>query len=241
MPILIQGYLDFQILNIDSKLNDNKEKISIDINISEGIQYQLGKITFEGETEVIGIEVLENAISMNEGDVFNRNLVIKDIQILTDMFADKGYAFVNINPITSEFLNSVNINFDISLNKKVYINRISISGNTRTQDEVVRREIGISEGGLYSRSILRNSLNKLRRLGYFSDVQIATSEVKGMPDKIDISFEVEETQTGSVSFSVSHSNNYGISFGAGIEEKNIFGSGNTLNANLNVSESLQQG
>ena len=169
------GYLDFQILNIDSKLNDNKEKISIDINISEGIQYQLGKITFEGETEVIGIEVLENAISMNEGDVFNRNLVIKDIQILTDMFADKGYAFVNINPITSEFLNSVNINFDISLNKKVYINRISISGNTRTQDEVVRREIGISEGGLYSRSILRNSLNKLRRLGYFSDVQIATS------------------------------------------------------------------
>jgi outer membrane protein insertion porin family len=147
---------------------------------------------------------------------------------------------VNINPITSEFLNSVNINFDISLNKKVYINRISISGNTRTQDEVVRREIGISEGGLYSRSILRNSLNKLRRLGYFSNVQIATSEVKGMPDKIDISFEVEETQTGSVSFSVSHSNNYGISFGAGIEEKNIFGSGNTLNANLNVSESYNR-
>ena len=234
------GYLDFQILNIDSKLNDNKEKISIEINISEGIQYQLGKITFKGETEVIGIEVLENAISMNEGDVFNRNLVIKDIQILTDMFADKGYAFVNINPVTSEFLNSVNINFDISLNKKVYINRISISGNTRTQDEVVRREIGISEGGLYSRSILRDSLINLRRLGYFSDVQIATSEVKGMPDKIDVSFQVEETQTGSVSFSVSHSNNYGISFGAGIEEKNIFGSGNTLNANLNVSESYNR-
>jgi outer membrane protein insertion porin family len=86
------GYLDFQILNIDSELDDSKEKISIDINISEGIQYQLGKITFQGETEVIGIEVIKNAISMNEGDIFNRNLVIKDIQILTDMFADKGYA-----------------------------------------------------------------------------------------------------------------------------------------------------
>ena len=73
------GYLDFQILNIDSQLDDNKEKISIDINISEGIQYQLGKITFEGETEVIGIEVLENAISMTEGDIFNRNIVINDI------------------------------------------------------------------------------------------------------------------------------------------------------------------
>jgi outer membrane protein insertion porin family len=234
------GYLDFTILSIDSSLDDKKEKISININISEGIQYKLGSISFEGETEVIGIESLENAISMNEGDVFNRNLIIKDIQTLTDMFADKGYAFVNINPVTSEFLDAVSINFEISLNKKVYINRITISGNTRTQDEVVRREIGISEGGLYSRSTLRDSLSKLRRLGYFSDVQISTSEVEGMPDKIDINFEVEETQTGSVSFSVSHSNNYGISFGAGIQEKNIFGSGNTLNAKLSVSESYNE-
>ena len=177
---------------------------------------------------------------MKEGDIFNRNQVIQDIQTLTDMFADKGYAFVDINPITSEFLNSVNINFSVSLNKKVYINRITISGNTRTQDEVVRREIGVSEGGLYSRSILRKSLLKLRRLGYFSDVQISTSEVDNMPDKIDINFSVEETQTGAVSFSVSHSNNYGISFGAGIQEKNIFGSGNTLNAELKISESYNK-
>ncbi|MDA7447980.1 outer membrane protein assembly factor BamA [Candidatus Pseudothioglobus singularis] len=234
------GYLDFKILNIESELDDKKEKISINILLSEGIQYQLGEISFDGETSVIGIDELNNVMSMNEGDIFNRNLIIKDIQTLTDMFADEGYAFVNINPLTSEFLNVVNINFDISLNKKVYINRITISGNTRTQDEVVRREIGISEGGLYSRSILRDSLSKLRRLGYFSDVQISTSEVEGMPDKIDIAFSVEETQTGSVSFSVSHSNNYGISFGAGIEEKNIFGSGNTLNANFNISESYNR-
>ena len=234
------GYLDFQILSVDSTLNDKKEKISINIEISEGIQYKLGKISFNGEIGIISINDLNSSISMSEGDIFNRNLVIKDIQILTDMFADKGYAFVNINPVTSEFLNTVNINFDISLNKKVYINRISISGNTRTQDEVIRREIGVSEGGLYSRSILRDSLNKLRRLGYFSDVQISTSEVKGMPDKIDIAFKVEETQTGSVSFSMSHSNNYGISFGAGIEEKNIFGSGNTLNAELKVSKSFNK-
>ena len=234
------GYLDFQILNVDTKLDDKKEKITINIEISEGIQYQLGEITFDGEYSVIGLDKLNNAISIKKGDVFNRNLVVLDIQTLTDMFADKGYAFVNINPVTSEFLNSVNINFNVSLNKKVYINRISISGNTRTQDEVVRREIGISEGGLYSRSILRNSLIKLRRLGYFSDVQISTSEVKGMPDKIDISFSVKETQTGSLSFMVSHSNNYGISFGAGIKEKNIFGSGNTLNADLIISESYNK-
>ena len=234
------GYLDFNINNVNSELDDSKEKISININVTEGIQYLLGKIIFQGETNKIGLDKLYGALSINEGDIFNRNLVIKDIQTLTDLHADEGFAFVNINPITSEFLNTVNINFDVALNKKVYINRINISGNTRTQDEVIRREIGISEGGLYSRSILRDSLSKLRRLGYFSDVQISTSEVKGMSDKIDISFSVEETQTGSVSFSMSHSNNYGISFGAGIEEKNIFGSGNTLNAEFKISESYNK-
>ena len=234
------GYLDFAINNVSTSLDDSKKNISLEIEISEGIQYQLGKITFDGDYEVIGLSELNNSLSMSEGDIFNRTKVIEDIQVLTDMFADKGYAFVDINPQTSEFLNSVNINFNISLNQKAYINRITISGNTRTQDEVIRREIGISEGGLYSRSILRKSLIKLRRLGYFSDVQISTSEVEGMPDKIDIAFSVKETQTGSVSFSVSHSNNYGISFGAGIEEKNVFGSGNTLNAQVQISESYNK-
>ena len=234
------GYLDFKVVDVTSNLDDKKEKLSINIEISEGIQYKLGKVSFEGELANIPLYELNNAIAMSEGDAFNRNSIIQSIQALTDMYADQGYAFVEINPVTSEFLDSVNINFDISLNKKTYVNRITVSGNTRTQDEVIRREVGISEGGLYSRSVLRKSLLNLRRLGYFSDVQISTSEVEGMADKIDINFTVEETQTGSVSFSMSHSNNYGISFGAGIEEKNIFGSGNTLNANLKISESYNK-
>jgi len=234
------GYLDFKILKVDSILKENNEMISISIEISEGMQYKLGSLSFSGELGGVDLVDINNVISLNKGDIFNRNLVIENIQILTDLFADQGYAFVEINPITSDFLDAVNIDFQISLNKKVYINRITISGNTRTQDEVIRREIGISEGGLYSRSMLRKSLLKLRRLGYFSDVQISTSEVEGIKDKININLMVEETQTGSVSFSMSHSNNYGISFGAGIQEKNIFGSGNTLNADLKISESFNK-
>ena len=234
------GYLDFKILDVESSLNENKEKLSINIELSEGIQYKLGDVSFKGELGNINLNDLNSIISMSKGDVFNRNLIIGDIQSLTDLYADQGYAFVEINPITSEFLDSVNISFEISLNKMTYINRITISGNTRTQDEVIRREIEISEGGLYSRSKIKDSLLNLRRLGYFSDVQISTSEVDGMSDKIDIGFTVEETQTGSVSFSMSHSNNYGISFGAGIKEKNIFGSGNTLNADLKISNSFNK-
>ena len=234
------GYLDFRIVNVNSTLDENKEKLSIDIEVTEGIQYKLGDVSFKGELGNVSLNDLKNTISMDKGDVFNRNLIITDIQTLTDLYADQGYAFVEVNPITSEFLDSVNISFEISLNKKTYLNRITISGNTRTQDEVIRREIGISEGGLYSRSKLKDSLLTLRRLGYFSDVQISTSEVEGMSDKIDINFNVEETQTGSLSFSMSHSNNYGVSFGAGIQEKNIFGSGNTLNAELKISESFNK-
>ena len=234
------GYLDFKLVDVNTSLDKNQEKISININISEGSQYKLGKISFQGELGNISIKDLNNTISMNEGDIFNRNSIISDIQSLTDNYADQGYAFVEINPITSESLDLVNVNFKITLNKKVYINRITISGNTRTQDEVIRREIGISEGGLYSRSVLRESLLKLRRLGFFSDVQISTTEVEGFNDKININLSVEETQTGSVSLSMSHSNNYGVAFGAGIQENNIFGSGNTLNAELKVSESFNK-
>jgi outer membrane protein insertion porin family len=234
------GYLDFKFVNVEKNLSEDKEKIFINIEVSEGIQYKLGQVSFEGELGNFSLDDLNGTISMNNGDVFNRNSIINDIQKLTDMYADQGYAFVDINPITLDLLDTINVNFNISLNKKVYVNRISISGNTRTQDEVIRREIGVSEGGLYSRSSLRESILNLRRLGYFSDVQFSTSKVEGMPDKIDLSFIVEETKTGAISFSLSHSNNYGISFGAGIQEKNIFGSGNTLNADLKISESFNK-
>lgn len=234
------GYLDFIILNAETSLNEAKDEISINLEITEGVQYFLGDVSFNGDLAGFSIKELNNTVNLTKGNIFNRNLVIQSIQNLTDLFADKGYAFVEVSPITSETENKVNIDFNISQNKKVYINRILISGNTRTQDDVIRREIGISEGGLYSRSILRDSLLKLRRLGYFSDVQISTSEVSNMPDKININFSVKETQTGAISFTMSHSNNYGISFGAGIEEKNIFGSGNTLNAQIKVSESFNK-
>jgi len=234
------GYLDFKVTNVENTLDANNENIFITIEVSEGIQYKLGNISFKGELGNIDAVELKNVIKMNSGDVFNRNSIINDIQALTDLYADQGYAFVEVSPQTSDLLDSVNINFFITLNKKVYVNRIMISGNTRTQDEVIRREIGISEGGLYSRSNLRKSILSLRRLGYFSNVIMDSSQVEGAPDKINLSFIVEETQTGAVSFSVSHSNNYGVSIGAGIQEKNIFGSGNTLNADLKISKSFNK-
>ena len=234
------GYLDFNFTSVSKALSEDKEYINIEIELEEGIQYKLGAVSFKGELGNQKTDELMQLISIQEGEIFNWGAIVNDVQKITDVFVDQGYAFANINPTTEDVLDSVNIYFNISLNKKVYVNRIVISGNTRTQDEVIRREISLSEGSLFSRSELNKSLIKLRRLGYFSDVQMEASKVEGMPDKIDLNFAVKETKTGTISFSVSHSNNYGIALGAGIQEKNIFGSGNTFNANVKISESYNK-
>ena len=234
------GYLDFNILEINTTLSENNEKIDIEIEIYEGNQFKLGKVSFTGELGNKSPGELTALLPISKGDTFNRSLIMEGIQLINDAFSDQGYAFAEIEPITYDSLNEINVDINISLNKKVYINRITISGNTRTQDEVIRREIGIFEGGLYSRSVLRNSVMKLRRLGYFSDVQMMASDVIGSNDKINLNFTVDETKTGAISFSLSHSNNYGIAIGAGIQEKNIFGSGNTFNSELKLSDSYNK-
>ncbi len=134
----------------------------------------------------------------------------------------------------------IDLSVNVTLNKKVYINRITISGNTRTQDDVVRREIGISEGGLYSQSELNNSVTKIKRLGFFSDVQMLVDNTAEFNDKINLHFKLVETKTGNFTVGISHSAQTGASFNVGINEKNILGTGNVLNASLISSKAVKE-
>ena len=236
------GYLDFSVNNVDTSLSDDKETINISITVTEGPQYTLGNISFSGN---LGNQTSDDLLALfllNSGEIFNRQQLINSIQRINFLYADQGYAHVDVNPITEEDANtdSVHLNIDITLNQKIYINRITITGNTRTQDEVIRREIGLSEGGLYSASVISDSINKLRRLGFFSNVTLQTSRLENTPDKINLNFVVQETKTGALSAGVSHSQNFGMSFNAGIREKNFLGSGNTLNAELQYSETYKK-
>lgn len=236
------GYLDFKVNKIQTTLSDDKQNIDIDIQISEGAQYKVGGISFTGDLLNQSIETLNELLTINSGDTFERKKVIESIQAITDVFADQGYAFAKINPITTENKDShvIDLTIDVALNKKVYINRITIVGNTRTQDEVIRREIGINEGGLYSNTELDESIKKIKRLGFFSDVKMEVSKLKDFNDKINLHFSVEETKTGTFSIGISHSNSSGASFNMGIKENNFLGTGNTLNAALSNSEAVQE-
>ncbi len=236
------GYLDFKIKTVKTNLSDDKQNIDIDIQIDEGAEYKLGNIKFSGDLLNQSIEDLRGLLTIKKDDVFERKKVIESIQAITDIFADQGYAFAKIDPITSENTKDhiIDLSIDISLNKKVYINRITIVGNTRTQDEVIRREIGISEGGLYSNTELDESIKKIKRLGFFSDVKMEVSKLKDFNDKINLHFSVEETKTGTFSIGLSHSNSSGAAFNMGIKESNFLGTGNTLNAALSNSKAVQE-
>lgn len=236
------GYLDFKIIKSDANLSDNKEKITVDIQIQEGEQYSVGNIEFTGDLLNQSTEKLKDIFAINTSDVFQRKEVVKGVKAVSALFANKGYAFAEIEPITSENSKNhiIDLNVKILLNQKVYINRITIDGNTRTQDEVVRREIGIAEGGLYSSSELDESVKRIRRLGFFSDVKMSVSKVKNSTDKINVNFDLEETKTGQFSIGLSQSSDKGVSFNLGIQERNFLGTGNVLNATLNSSKSVKE-
>jgi outer membrane protein insertion porin family len=236
------GYLDFKINKVATELSEDKQNIAIDIQINEGKQYKLGVIKFSGDLLNQSIEDLQDLLSIKQGDIFERKKVIESIQAITDVFADQGYAFAKIDPITTESAktHSINLNIDITLNKKVYINRITIVGNTRTQDEVIRREIDIDEGGLYSNTELEESLNKIKRLGFFTDVTMEVIRVSGFDDRINLQFNIEETKTGAITMGIAHSNGTGTSFELGIQERNFLGTGTILNANISNSEAVKE-
>ncbi|HIM54728.1 MAG TPA: outer membrane protein assembly factor BamA [Gammaproteobacteria bacterium] len=237
------GYLDFKINKIDTSLSDDKKTITVDIQISEGAQYKIGGIQFTGDLLNQSIDDLRDLLIIAKDDVFQRKKIVKSIQAITDVFADQGYAFAKINPITSEDKknHTIALNINVDLNQKIYINRITITGNTRTQDGVIRREIGLSEGSLYSNSELNESVKKIRRLGYFSDVKMNVSKLKNTTDKINIHFDLTETKTGQMSIGVTQSNSSGTSFNFGIQEKNFLGTGNTLNVSFSSSKAVTTG
>ncbi len=236
------GYLDFKTVKVNTNLSDNKENINIDIQIDEGKQYSVGNIQFSGDLRNQSVEELKNIFTLNEGDVFERKQVVNGMKAITGLFANQGYAFAKVDPIVSENTQQsmIDLNVKVVLNQKAYINRITIDGNTRTQDTVIRREIGIAEGGLYSSDELDESVKRIRRLGFFSDVKMSVAKVKGSNDKINVNFVVKETKTGQFSIGLSQSNEIGVSFNLGIQENNFLGTGNVLNAKLVNSEAVQE-
>ena len=231
-----RGYLKFNVDSTQVNISPDKEDIFITINITEGEQYTISDIKLAGRP-VLEPEVLFQYIELNRGEVFSRKKVVESADRVSVALSDQGYAFANVNPVPEidEANRTVAITYFLDPGKRVYVRRIEVEGNTRTRDRVVRREMRQLESAWFSSEKVRESRNRLQRLGFFDEVNIETPAVPGSPDQVDVKVSVKERPTGSLLAGIGYSQSDGVSFQARISEDNFFGTGKKVALGFNTS------
>ncbi len=239
---LQNGYVDFVVNNAVAELTPNKEGFIITINVTEGARYKFGEPEIKINLPEYKGKDLRHKIAFKKGQWFNADLIESTITNLNDEFSDLGYAFVDTIPHfdKDEENKTVKLTFAVAEGEKVFVDKINITGNSRTLDKVIRREFRIKEGDAFNASKLRRSKQRVENLDYFEKVDLKTTPVFGQSGKTDITMDVAEKATGSFSVGVGWSSYDGLLFDTGIQERNILGTGNTLGLNLMLSEREQQ-
>lgn len=232
-----QGYMDFSIDSTQVSITPDKRDIYITISITEGEKYTVSDIKLAGEM-VVPEDELSRLISLEKGEIFNRQKITESTKAMGDRLGDEGYAFANINavPEVDKENRTVAFTFFVDPGRRVYVRRINLSGNTRTRDEVLRREMRQLESSWYSTSKIERSKQRLDRLGYFEDVNVETPAVAGTTDQVDINIDVKEKSTGSVMFGAGLSSAEGLMFGVTINQSNFLGTGNRVSAQVNTGK-----
>ena len=218
------GHLDVKIPETKTDLQDPK-KIQIEIEISEGPQYRVGEIDFKGDV-LTTKEDLFRSIKIKRNHIYSTSAIRKDINSLTEKFANQGYANVEVTPATSmdEKNLLVHLTFEIEKKKQVSFEKIQIVGNTKTRDKVIRRELRVAEEELYSATGLSKSRDRLKRTGFFKEVEVTTSR-GSTEEKTNLEIKVEEAPTGAISFGIGYSSIENVVGTAAISDRNLFGLG----------------
>jgi outer membrane protein insertion porin family len=231
---LNNGFINAQLGEPD--ITHDQKGIYITIPIIEGKRYRVGKIDITGDDLKISRATLLEKMTINKKEYYDREAIMKDIDYLTEACNDEGYAYADIVPRTNddEKEQTVDVTYYISKGAQVYYHRINITGNTKTRDKVIRRQLAIVEGDLFSRSNLRKSYMALNRLRYFEEVDFQTE--KG-PDesKTDVNVRVREKQTGVFSIGAGYSAIEHTVLTAQITQQNLFGRGQSLSLKANLS------
>ncbi len=233
---LDRGYINFNIESTQVAITPDKKDIYVTINVKEGEIYKLEKVKLAGNLVVAPAELIK-LIKVGPGEVFSRKNATESSKSISDRLGDDGYAFANVNmvPDIDEAKKTVNMTFFVDPGKRVYVRRINMKGNTKTRDEVLRREMRQMESSWASSSKIARSKTRLERLGYFSEVNVETPPVAGTADQIDVNYTVEEKPSGNLSAGVGFSQVQGIVLNANIAQDNVFGSGKRVNIAFNNS------
>lgn len=236
---LNKGYINFNVNNAQLNISEDKKHIFIEVSITEGEQYKFGQTKFLGDTLFPQSELQPLAI-FKEGGIYSQAQVNGVKELLTRKYGNAGYYFVDINavPDIDEATKTVNLNYYINPGKQVTVRRINFNGNTKTADEVLRREMRQMEGALATNEKIDLSKVRLERTGFFKTVTIEPIRVPNTPDQIDLNVKVEEQNSGTSTVAVGYSQGGGVTFQLGLSQTNFLGTGNQVAIDLSRSETL---
>ncbi len=230
-----RGYLDAHISSPFLKTDFSTHDAKLHYKVKEGIQYRISDILIEIDNPVVPLKTLEKALKVKRKDVFNIEHLRADAQILKTEIADKGYAFAVVKPdLDKDEKNGlVKVIYRIEVGDMVYINDVIISGNQRTSDRIIRRELLLGPKDKYNLTKLRNSENSLRRLGFFSKVKIEEKRVNS--SLMDLLVSVEEGRTGQLQFGLGYGSYGGLMLNGSVSERNLFGTGQSVSLYANIA------
>jgi outer membrane protein insertion porin family len=223
-----EGYIQMTVADPEVVLDDKTNRLKITINIHEGKQFTISDLKVEGNTVFTSQELLD-AVGSKPGDIVNRDQIRQDVEKITDLYGSKGYAFANITPLMEPDVEkqTVSLTLHVDENEKIFVHRIRITGNSKTRDNVIRREIPFGEGDVYDTSGLNHAKEELNKLDFFDSVEVVPAKV---PDKneVNLNVKVAEKSTGSFSVGGGYSTVDHLMAIGQIQQKNLFGRGQSL-------------
>ncbi len=233
-----RGYLEFAVESTQVTISPDKQDITITISVREGQPYTVTAVRLDGD--YLGKEDEFRAfVRLKPGEPYRGDAVTETARTFSDLFGRYGYAFARVEPRPEidRATGQVVVVFAAEPQRRVYVRRIDVAGNTRTRDEVVRREFRQLEASWYDGNRIKLSRDRVERLGYFGEVTVDTNEVPGAPDQVDLIVTVTEKPTGNLLLGATYSNAERLGLTASIKQDNVFGSGNYLGIELNTSKS----
>ncbi|AMX02225.1 outer membrane protein assembly factor BamA [Microbulbifer thermotolerans] len=233
---LDRGYLEFKIDSTQVSLSPDKRSVFITINVTEGDIYKVSEVELAGDP-VVPEEEIRRLLLVREGQTFSQVLMTTTSDYITKRLGNEGYTFAEVNgiPEPNEEDKTVKVTFFIDPGKRAYVRRINFRGNTRTADEVLRREMRQMEAASASSARIEQSKVRLERLGFFKEVEVETTEVPGTSDQIDVEYTVEEQPSGTIGGTVGYAQSSGLVLGANVQENNWLGTGKSVGFAVNTS------
>ncbi len=234
---LNKGYINFEINSSNLNISEDKKNIFIEVSVNEGEQFKFGQTKFLGDA-LYKIDELKALQVYKDGDIYSQERVNAVKQLLSRKYGNAGYYYADINvvPEIVPETHTVNLNYYINPGQQVTVRRINFTGNTKTADEVLRREMRQMEGALASNEKIDLSRVRLERTGFFKTVDIQPVRVPSAPDQVDLNINVEEQHSGTSTLAVGFSQSGGVTFQAGLSQTNFFGTGNRVAIDLSRSE-----